>query len=322
LMELLKRLGKENKLIAPVKLEKDVEFAYVENVEDIIFDFGNTVKPAKDFFLPQSESILLFTKDQIRANIKKEKRVLFGIRTCDLYGLRAMDFVFKDTVEDNYYLEKRKNTIIIVYGCSNNCNDNAFCDSFFGHTAKDNFDIQVINIDKDNFFVEFGSDVGKSIIEKNISLFAKLNKEELYKVDKIKNTKINKKTLNKDLLFDNLNKKRFGHVDYWKEISKTCLRCGACTYLCPSCFCNNIFDNSESRIRRWDSCMFRGFTRQAGGFIPREDLFKRFRQRIYHKYKWHKDRYGIDMCTGCGRCISYCPGLIDYFRIIEEISNG
>ena len=53
---------------------------------------------------------------------------------------------------------------------------------------------------------------------------------------------------------------------------KNVSRCGACTYLCPTCQCFNITDEQGTttgeRIRSWDSCMFSHFTLEASGHNP------------------------------------------------------
>lgn len=320
LLRLLNGLKKEGKVIAPVKMGKDIVFDYISDVNKIELNYKNVVKPPKEFFMPQCETILEFNKNRIKANLKQEKRTLFGIRPCDLMGLCAMDQTFNEKIKDPHYLEKRENTIIIAYGCTENCDENAFCDSIFGHIAKDSFDIQIIKLNKDKFFVETESSKGIEIINKNKQLFKQTNSEEARKVNSIKNKKINKASVNLDLFTEKLGEK-FKDEKLWEKFSKTCIRCGACNYLCPSCSCFNMVDMSSERIRCWDSCMLRGFTREAAGVIPRETLASRFRQRIYHKYKWHKERYNVDMCTGCGRCVTYCPGLIPYTDIIKEVSN-
>jgi len=322
LIKLLERLKKDNRIIAPTRLEKDIEFCYIDNLDSIVFDFKNTVKPAKDFFIPQKEDILEFNSHgKIRGIINNGKRVFFGIRPCDLKGLCVMDPTFSEGIEDPHYLEKRKNTIIIALACTKLCDENAFCESAgAGPIAKGCFDLQLIQASGNEYIIETGSKAGINIAKKNKPLIKKAADKDKKELEKIKNRKINKKKVDLDLFLEKL-KGRFNSKAYWKEASITCIRCGACNYLCPSCFCNNMVDNASKRYRCWDSCMFRGFTRQASNMVPRDELYTRFRQRIYHKYKWHKERYGMHMCTGCGRCIIYCPGLIPYIDIINEVSN-
>ncbi len=154
LLELLDSLKNKNKLIAPVMAEKDIVFDYVDNVNDIIFDFTNTVKPAKEFFIPQREDILEFKNGSIKSVISDEKRVLFGIRPCDLKGLCVMDPTFREGIEDPHYLEKRKNTTIIALACTKLCDENAFCESAkAGPVADGCFDLQLIPLGKNEYFV-------------------------------------------------------------------------------------------------------------------------------------------------------------------------
>ena len=53
------------------------------------------------------------------------------------------------------------------------------------------------------------------------------------------------------------------------------MNCGACTYVCPTCYCFDIADNlaktSGERVKTWDSCMFANFTKMGGGVNPRID---------------------------------------------------
>ncbi|MEI7905019.1 MAG: 4Fe-4S dicluster domain-containing protein, partial [Candidatus Firestonebacteria bacterium] len=110
---------------------------------------------------------------------------------------------------------------------------------------------------------------------------------------------------------------------YWDEAHIACVKCGACTYVCPTCYCFDItekrFDylNGE-RIRTWDTCMSEMFTKMSGGHNPRTDTKRRFRQRFMHKFSYHVDNFNEELCTGCGRCIIYCPVGIDIRKVIEE----
>jgi len=99
---------------------------------------------------------------------------------------------------------------------------------------------------------------------------------------------------------------------YWKEFSERCVSCGICTFLCPTCHCFDIFDvpNDElsgRRVRTWDTCQFPEFTGETSAHNPRKEKWLRQRQRVLHKFLYHFTNHGHMMCTGCGRCIRYCP---------------
>jgi Fe-S oxidoreductase len=67
--------------------------------------------------------------------------------------------------------------------------------------------------------------------------------------------------------------------------------------------------------------MFPDFTLMAGGHNPRPSRKERVRNRFMHKLKYHLDRYNLDGCVGCGRCISKCPVNIDITQIIKDLKE-
>ncbi|MBI4651113.1 4Fe-4S dicluster domain-containing protein, partial [Candidatus Desantisbacteria bacterium] len=112
----------------------------------------------------------------------------------------------------------------------------------------------------------------------------------------------------------------------WKDMSKRCITCGICTYLCPTCQCFDIHDETGKdwgpvRFRTWDTCMSPDFTRMAGGHNPREKKVSRIRQRFMHKFKYYFDYFSIPDCTGCGRCIQFCPVNIDVFELLQKLEK-
>ncbi len=102
----------------------------------------------------------------------------------------------------------------------------------------------------------------------------------------------------------------------WEEIASRCLHCANCTLVCPTCFCTDVTDSSDlsgetaERWQRWDSCFLPEFTYLHGGAIRRSGA-ARYRQWMTHKLSaWHT-QFGASGCTGCGRCITWCPAGID-----------
>ncbi|MFA7407419.1 MAG: 4Fe-4S dicluster domain-containing protein, partial [Anaerolineaceae bacterium] len=110
---------------------------------------------------------------------------------------------------------------------------------------------------------------------------------------------------------------------YWEKIAESCLGCGVCTFLCPTCFCFDIVDEGQrqERIRNWDTCMFRIYTQEASGHNPRPSNKERTRQRLMHKYSYWLDHVGEIGCTGCGRCVRYCPVGLDIRAMLRAASK-
>lgn len=112
---------------------------------------------------------------------------------------------------------------------------------------------------------------------------------------------------------------------FWDTLYRSCLACGTCTYLCPTCHCFDITDEVKGdggrRIRSWDSCMSWLFTMETSGHNPRTSQKERWRQRLMHKFKYFVDNFDAIACVGCGRCVINCPVNIDIRKIVTDISK-
>lgn len=113
---------------------------------------------------------------------------------------------------------------------------------------------------------------------------------------------------------------------FWDEVAFSCINCGTCTFVCPTCWCFDIQDetrhNTAVRFRNWDTCMSPLFTHHASGHNPRGAKVQRVRQRFMHKLKYFLDKYdqGV-MCVGCGRCVASCPVNIDIREVCSRMND-
>jgi ferredoxin len=115
------------------------------------------------------------------------------------------------------------------------------------------------------------------------------------------------------------------NAPFWEDVSFSCINCGICTYVCPTCWCFDIQDENRGttgvRMRNWDSCMYPLFTHHGSGHNPRNTKMSRIRQRFMHKLKYFPDQYDAGIqCVGCGRCIRFCPVNID-IRSVCNLMN-
>jgi Fe-S oxidoreductase len=79
---------------------------------------------------------------------------------------------------------------------------------------------------------------------------------------------------------------------------------------------------SGTRLRTWDTCMASHFTLETSGHNPRAQKLMRWRNRAGHKFWYHSDLFkGAVACTGCGRCIFFCPSGVDIRAIILEAAK-
>jgi hypothetical protein len=63
------------------------------------------------------------------------------------------------------------------------------------------------------------------------------------------------------------------------------------------------------------------YARVAGGENPRKILGDRLRHRFMHKFSYYLDRYGINMCVGCGRCVDAEAGDVDIRVVLKKLYN-
>ncbi len=59
----------------------------------------------------------------------------------------------------------------------------------------------------------------------------------------------------------------------------------------------------------------------AGGANPRKVLGDRLKHRLMHKFSYFLDRYGLDMCVGCGRCVDAEAGGVDIREILKKLNE-
>ena len=113
----------------------------------------------------------------------------------------------------------------------------------------------------------------------------------------------------------------------WNETAKRCMACANCTMSCPTCFCVNTVEVSSldlahaERWRIWDSCFNLSFSYIHGGPV-RMSRQARYRHWLTHKFARWLDQFGQTGCTGCGRCIRWCPAGIDPCEELASLARG
>ncbi len=328
-------------LYAPVKTVDGIYFERITNIEkhSLNTEFGNSNKPPKELLFPQTEIMFRYkVGNDTNVKLNKDddgKKIIFGIRPCDAKGFMIYDQIFERDVPDPYYTKKRKEAILIGIACKNPAS-NCFCTSVEGGPAfKEGLDILLTDL-KSTYVIEIVTKKGKDLIERirraNPALITASSPADIEKALQLQKTAEEKVLRRIDLagLPEKLN--RLFDNPIWNKISLKCIRCGICTYLCPTCYCFDIQDEaaptnttayelSGKRVRIWDSCMFPEYTLQASGYNPRPTRINRIRNRVYHKYKWHRENFKSFACTGCGRCINSCPGNVDIIDILSKIKE-
>jgi len=309
----LSKLRQSYELIGPV-MDELVKFRAIQNPQEIYLQ-ENSYFPVKEFFFKKQEVLFQFDGNKITVPaMQSPKRVFFGIRKCDLNAIKHQDMVFMDQGKDPYYAASRKNSYLIGYHCPTAPSPYCFCGSM---NLADYFDLMYYDRGS-HYLVEVGSAKGNLLLAEFSSFFTETQQVITPEQKIIPGAdRLEKKNISK--LYD--------HPD-WKKGVDICLSCAACTTLCPTCYCFSIHDEVSAkdlhkgeRQRTWSSCQLQEFTKVAGDHVFRKNRDERFKHRIYHQLEYFKEKYGVPLCVGCGRCISGCPTRIDFVEIINKMKT-
>lgn len=324
-------LRKRVKVIGPTRgPDGEVEFRPISSTDEIIFDYVNELDPLKRFLTPSTEDLFRFSSNgrlKIEPAEKIDRQILFGIRSCDVQGILHMDRFFSGTYQDNYYLDRRRNTTIISMAC-NKALDTCFCICCDGGPWLENgFDLQLTDFG-DRFLVEIGSEQGVDVVTKMnwkaVAATAADLEHRMELMQKCDEQMMPTAYLAKAVIQITNNRVK---EDLWDEMGFECFSCGGCTHVCPLCTCFDVNDKMESpdcgvRFRCWDSCQYSGFTREASGHNPRAKVKERIKRRFYHKLSYpYILQDGHPGCVGCGRCITVCEAinLLDVPAVVKRI---
>ncbi|MDP2209145.1 MAG: 4Fe-4S dicluster domain-containing protein [Bacteroidota bacterium] len=307
------------------KSSQSFVFGPMENTSEIAMDYLRTINPPKKYFFKPKDTLFNFSSTKGFTEVIEDsdkKIVLFGLHPCDIHGLKILDIVFGTNYPDKYYFARRKNVIVIGLSCMPD--DKCFCRSMATDATEDGFDLFLSEL-KSSYLLTVGSSIGDDISTDLKHLLTEVTKKDTNEYLKIRKERKNRFTLSLDTsdLPYILELQRESEV--WEELGKKCLCCGSCSMVCPTCSCFNVYDiknlitDSGQRVRQWDSCLFKDYAVVAGGHNFRVNRADRVRNRYYDKQNGFVSQYGKPSCTGCGRCIQYCPTKIHVVEVFNKV---
>ncbi len=288
-------------------------------------EYHESIMSAKSILFPQTEKILHASLNESiedhhimkRAENSYTPRAVLGIRPYDAKAIKILNLNF-DTKEfkDPYWCDAYEATTFIGLGITKPGPFDFSTSLGTGPFCEEGLDILLADLD-DKYLAKVLTPKGEAYAsacgfddladeKESQVLFDILRKEaENNIISRVDIDKLGEKTI-----------LELHEAPFWDDIAFSCINCGTCTYVCPTCWCFDIQDETKQkealRFRNWDTCMSPLFTRHATGHNPRASKVQRVRQRFMHKLKYFLDKYdqGI-MCVGCGRCVKSCPVNID-----------
>lgn len=261
----------------------------------------------------------------------EERRLaLLGVRPCDLQAIAVQDQVLAHgAVADPHYVAAKKGLFVVAVSCAAP-GGTCFCASMgTGPRAKGGFDLALTELvagagAPHRFVAEVGSDQGGRVAAElglaaapaaDVAAAEALVRDAAGRMGR---------TLDAAGVAGLLARNR--RSPRWEEVAQRCLSCTSCTLVCPTCYCTNVVDRTDVtgevavRWRRWDSCHTMRHSYIHGGSV-RKRTASRYRQWLTHKLSSWKDQFGQLGCTGCGRCITWCPAGIDITAEVAAIRD-
>ena len=290
----------------------------------------NTVRSAKDLFFPQVEQLVNFKvsgkkMEIIENRYETEPFVVFGVRACDCRSFDILDSVFLADPVDTFYQTRRENGLVITMACSRP-EETCFCGAFGIDAANPAGDITCW-MDENTLYWQANTQKGEELTA-TLSMLTDCESDAVAAMQDKTRTILKKLPLN-DLDLSGFESDKLMELfksNVWDELSESCLGCGTCTFVCPTCQCYDVqdFDNGREvrRFRCWDSCMYSDFTMMAHG-TNRPTQKERFRQRFMHKLVYYpSNNNGVFGCVGCGRCLQKCPIHMNIVKVAKKLKEA
>jgi len=323
----LNLLQGSNDLYGPTRVQGRHEIRRITAPEQLDTRYANLAMSPKSLFLPQTETLFTFATGNRKtspaaARAGSGRNILFGVRPCDAMAITFLDRIFSgEDYRDPRYAARRASLIVITLACTVP-DPTCFCTTV--DCAPDSeIGADVILFELPAYYlVKPVTRAGRDVLEAAASLLTGATRNDWD--EKHRSAQNARQSLRHGFDPNRLTAKLGDfQAPYWEKLHRECLGCGVCTYLCPTCYCFDITDETIKsrgrRIRTWDSCMFPRFTQHASGHNPRPTQKERTRQRILHKFNYALKSHGRKLCVGCGRCIAFCPVGIDIRSVLKEI---
>ncbi len=321
LRQLYDHLSKSSRVVGLKKADNRYLYQTLDRYEDwqssvLLGNFS-----PKEIFFPQDEALFHFkVQNVITPKPEDRPQVLFGVRPCDIRGIWELEKMFNQSEEggyrDPYFMKRFEHTLIVGMGCAEPL-PSCFCTSVGGSPYESNgSDIFIYPTDQ-GYLLDILTKRGEEALA-GLALETVEDRSKVEADRSLVESKIRKYS------FEGIEEKLKKMVDskFWDEVHSTCIGCGTCAFVCPSCHCFDISDDSKGsrgkRSRQWDSCLYKEYTLETSGHNPRPSGSQRWRQRLNHKFNYFMQVFGTYQCLGCGRCGRACPVNINIAEFAQK----
>jgi len=288
---------------------------------------------SKPLFFPKSAKVMKYTATSAGTEVSEVaedplsgRRVILGVKHCDARSLQVLDHVYKWDYIDTDYQKRRENTIIISTRCDK-AGTHCFCTSLdYDVENSDAHDVRIVNGLDGKIYILAVTEKGENLLKES-NIEHRISNIEESSVELKKHYEAFASSFRLKMNYKEINEKMQGQFDSpaFEEAARNCVSCNTCAFICPTCHCFKVNDekikDTGVRYKSYDSCNNVYFTLMAGGHNPRNVKYRRWRQRSMHKFVYYKERFGVNLCVGCGKCTISCPVNISIFEVVNHVAK-
>jgi sulfhydrogenase subunit beta (sulfur reductase) len=321
-------LVKDCEVVGPAAREFKFAYRKIDSFDELALDYNTTLLPPKKYAMPQRETLFSYTLGSgpvLEASFETTRRVIFGVHSCDIHGIALLDDIFAEGRPDLHYLTRRENTFIVGIDCKEPCWEHSFCKSMGTLKPHGGFDLFLTDLGE--LYAVEATERGKALMEAGRFFQADYYvTDRFYALWREKMERFPDRILCDTGKLPQILAEAYDDV-IWDALEERCFDCGACTVVCPTCYCFDVLDEADLdmktgvRFRKWDSCQLQDFAAVAGGGNFRGKRSDRLRHRLFRKGKYFKEKFGRFACVGCGRCGQACLVHIDVKDIFNQLSG-
>lgn len=292
-----------------------VKYARLNSLSELELANKSSISP-KSVVFPADETLFHFNANEFsEPELTEDAEVIVLVRPCDINGIERLDKMFLENGKqpDPYYQRRRARLHFFMIECRETF-ENCFCVAMQANTSE-NYAVAI----------RFG--------EKDIKVQVKDAAFLPYFAAGLSETTFVPEFVQKNLIevalpeIAEMPAAIFTHK-MWEEYDSRCIACGRCNTSCVTCSCFTTHDvfypdsrQCGERRRVYDGCHLDGFTDMAGGHSFRKNKGERMRFKTFHKIYDFRQRFGVDMCVGCGRCDDVCPEYISFSTCINKLAR-
>ena len=316
-------LATDRKVYAPVpNSDKQTEYKYSPAYSEISYEHIRSTLSVKNVVFPKVENLLFFSNSKTETTVtdidlhRIPEVVLWGTHPCDNAAIVVLRSIFCWDIEDEFFSSRLEKLTVIGLSCHRS-DEFCFCTSVgLKPDSSKGSDILLSKLENGDYRADILTQKGEEIVTLSPELFESLSDGKVLITEVKQKFSHEQVTAKLATTFDH---------PFWIENSLRCIGCGACAYLCPTCACFDIQDETKGkngrRYRSWDSCGLGLFTLHTSGHNPRSVQSQRWRQRIMHKFSYMPERNESLGCVGCGRCSSGCPVDMNIAEQLQELQS-